>query len=139
MKPRVVFDTAAVISALLFPGGELSWLRQHWQQEACVPLLSRATAAELMRALSYPKFCLSPEERRELLADYLPWCMVVSVKSQSTMICRDPNDQMFLDLARSGKADVLVSGDKDLLALAGGAAFVIESPAAYRRRVQKMG
>jgi predicted nucleic acid-binding protein len=44
-------------------------------------------------------------------------------------------DQLFLDLAQSGKADLLVTGDDDLLALAGQMAFLIETPETYRRRI----
>ena len=32
-------------------------------------------------------------------------------------VCRDPNDDKFLELALSGGADCIVSGDKDLLVL----------------------
>ena len=32
-------------------------------------------------------------------------------------VCRDPRDDMFLELAVSGRADYIVSGDSDLLAL----------------------
>jgi predicted nucleic acid-binding protein len=42
---------------------------------------------------------------------------------------------VFLDLAHSGKADVLVSGDSDLLVLAGQTDFIIETPHAYFDRV----
>jgi predicted nucleic acid-binding protein len=38
-------------------------------------------------------------------------------------------------LAQSGKADLLVTGDRDLLSLAGQTAFLIETPDAYRRRI----
>jgi predicted nucleic acid-binding protein len=47
-------------------------------------------------------------------------------------LCRDRGDQPFLDLAQSGQADVLVSGDRDLLALVEQTRFVIETPEAYR-------
>jgi predicted nucleic acid-binding protein len=40
-----------------------------------------------------------------------------------------------LDLSQSGKADLLVTGDEDLLALAGKTEFVIETPEEYRRRI----
>jgi predicted nucleic acid-binding protein len=49
--------------------------------------------------------------------------------------CRDPSDQPFLDLAHSGRAVVLVTGDRDLLRLSGQTRFGIETPAAYRRRM----
>lgn len=90
-----------------------------------------------MGVLLYPKFRLSAADRGELLADYLPFGEVVRVSRKCAVECRDHNDQMFLDLAQCGKAEVLVSGDKDLLSLAGKTKFLIESPAAYRTRVQR--
>jgi predicted nucleic acid-binding protein len=51
------------------------------------------------------------------------------------IVCRDLKDQMFLDLAQSGGADILVSGDEDLLVLVGQTGFAIETPEAYRIRV----
>jgi predicted nucleic acid-binding protein len=45
--------------------------------------------------------------------------------------CRDPNDQMFLSVASVGQAEWLVSGDRDLLALAGKLPFRIVAPAEF--------
>jgi putative PIN family toxin of toxin-antitoxin system len=134
-KARVVFDTNVVLSALLFTHGRLSWLVGHWQAGKCVPLVSHATAAELMRILSYPKFQLSANEQLEALASYIPYCEAVEVVKSCTVLCRDPKDQPFLDLAQSGMADLLVTGDEDLLALVGQTEFVIETPEEYRSRV----
>lgn len=135
MSLRVVFDTNTVLSALLFSCGRLAWLRSHWREGECIPLISRATAAELARVLAYPKFRLSPDDRLELLADYLPYCKTIEQEERCPLLCRDVNDQPFLDLAQSGKADMLVTGDRDLLSLAGQTAFQIETPDAYRRRI----
>ena len=52
MRLRVVFDTGTVVSTLLFKMGRLSWLRRHWAEGSCTPLVSRATAEELTRVLS---------------------------------------------------------------------------------------
>jgi len=124
-----------VLSALLFATGRLAWLRHHWAERGCVPLLSRATAAQLERVLHYPKFQLSADERHELLGEYLPWCEVVEITNPCAAMCRDEKDQPFLDLAQSGEAEFLISGDQDLLALSGQTDFLIENPEAYRRRV----
>jgi putative PIN family toxin of toxin-antitoxin system len=132
---RVVFDTTMVVSALVFPGGRLTWLRQHWRQGACVPLISAITLTELTRVLGYQKFNLSSSDRRELLSDYLPFCEVIERTRRSNILCRDANDQPFVDLALSGKAELLISGDRDLLALAGRTRFLIETPEAYRVRI----
>lgn len=134
MTPRAVFDTNAVVSALLFSSGRLAWLRDHWKQRECVPLISRATAAELVRVLAYPKFKLPAEDRLELLGDYLPFCETVGVVQSCPQTCRDPRHQAFLDLAFSGGAEVLVTGDSDLLALGDSTRFSIELPESYRQR-----
>jgi len=116
---RLVLDTNVLLSALLFRAGVLSWLRPAWQSQVIRPLVSRATTAELIRVLCYPKFRLSDEERDDLLADYLPWCEVVTADpSPSTPECRDPFDRPFLDLALTAQADALVTGDRDLLTMA---------------------
>ena len=138
MSWRVVFDTTTVVSALLFPKGRLAWLCQHWRDGGCVPLIFRATAAEPTRVLRYPKFGLSTDDARELLADYLPYCEAIERVERCASLCRDANDQPFLDLAQSGKADLLISGDQDLLALAGQTTFLIESPEAYRCRISEV-
>lgn len=118
--PVVVLDTNLVLSALVFAGGRLAPLRTAWQSGPIVPLLSSATASELMRVLGYPKFKLSAEDRDELLADYLPHCRSVRLPARLPKLpqCRDANDQMFIALAAVGKADFLVTGDKDLLVMA---------------------
>lgn len=133
--PRVVFDTNTVLSALLFANGALSWLRHHWRHGESVPLISQASASELTRTLSYAKFRLSSQDRMELLGDYLPYCETVEVTERCPHECRDQKDQPFLDLAQSGNADLLVTGDKDLLALIGQTRFLIETPKAYWQRI----
>lgn len=132
---RVVFDTNTVLSALVFTEGRLAWLRSHWSQSRCVPLISRATAAELTRVLAYPKFKLNPDRRLELLGDYLPYCETIERVEPCPIVCRDAKDQIFLDLAHRGGAENLVSGDQDLLVLADEPTFLIESSEAYRQRV----
>lgn len=119
--PRVVLDTNLVLSALVFAQGRLAVLRHDWRDRRFVPLVSKATAAELIRVLTYPKLKLGAEERQELLADYLPWCATVRIPDPppATPICRDVYDQPFLQLAVAGRADYLISGDLDLLSLSG--------------------
>jgi putative PIN family toxin of toxin-antitoxin system len=135
---RVVFDTNTVISALAFTAGRLAWLRAHWRERRSVPLVSQGTAGELKWVLSYRKLKLSPDYQIELLSDYLPYCETVEVTEFCPVRCRDVKDQLFLDLAQSGKADLLMTGDEDLLVLAGQTAFLIETPEAYARRFNNL-
>lgn len=119
MKRRVVLDTNGVLSALLFTAGRLAWMRHAWQRQQLQPLICRQTANELLRVLAYPKFKLTTLEQQDLLADYLPYTEIIELPSSWPALptCRDEKDQVFLVLAHVGKADALVTGDTDLLAL----------------------
>lgn len=132
---RVVFDTNTIVSALLFRG-TVSWLIEHWQSGEATLIVSRETARELLRVLAYPKFGLSPAQVDIVATRYLCHAERVELAGEddNLPLCRDPNDQMFIRLAGAGRADILVSGDKDLLDLRGTMPFVIETPTEYRRR-----
>jgi len=132
---RVVFDTNTIVSALLFSKGRLSWLRGHWQSSQVHPLVSKETAEEIIRVLSYPKFKLEKDEIQSLLADYLPYAETVVIKSNRAFPqCKNVNDQMFIDLALQENAEVLVSGDSDLLEM--DINLAIETPAQYEKRIR---
>jgi putative PIN family toxin of toxin-antitoxin system len=119
MTQRLVLDTNIVLSALLFTAGRLAWIRHAWQHGRSQPLVCRETAHELLRVLAYPKFKLSAAARQDLLDDFLPCTEVVVLPTPwpDLPVCRDARDQMFLALAHVGKADALVTGDADLLAM----------------------
>jgi len=72
-----------------------------------------------------------------MLADYLPWTCSVRIPDPPPAVpaCRDPLDAPFLQLAAAGRARWLVSGDRDVLALAGRTAFGIVSPADFLARL----
>lgn len=117
---RVVLDTNVVLSALVFGGGLPGAVRTAWLSGALRPLASAVTVRELVRVLAYPKFRLSAAEQEELLADYLPYVQTVHMPPPPPAVppCRDPLDEPFMQLALAGRARVLVSGDRDLLAVA---------------------
>lgn len=121
MTLRLVLDTNIVLSALVFEAGRLAWVRQAWQHQKFQPLVCRDTVQELVRVLAYPKFKLSMEERKDLLGDFLPYAEVIALPPPwpDLPACRDEKDQAFVVLAYVGKADALVTGDADLLALRG--------------------
>lgn len=134
---RVVFDTNTVISALLFSKGRLAWLRTVWRQGTVVPLVSKATAEEIVRVLGYPKFHLDAADQDELLGDFLPFAEIIEadLTTGEVPICRDKHDQKFLELAAAGEADALVTGDTDLLALGEQFHIPIMKPADFHRRI----
>ena len=132
---RVVLDTNVAVSALVFREGRLAWLREAWAAGRVVPLVSAETIAELVRVLAYPKLKLSGEETRNALAHYMEHAEAVPGVGASVRVpqCRDPDDRKFLRLAYAARADALVTGDADLLALAGKSRVAILAPDASRR------
>lgn len=81
-------------------------------------MISSETIAELTEVINRPKFdkYLQFEERKEFLDAFLLRAELVEVL-EDLEICRDPKDDKFLNLAASGKANYVVTGDEDLLIL----------------------
>jgi putative PIN family toxin of toxin-antitoxin system len=128
-----VLDTNVVLSALVFGKGTTARLRAAWQGGHCLPLVSTATAQELVRDLAYPKFRLDAQEQQELLADYLPYAEAARIPQPPPTVprCRGPFDMPFLHLAAASRADALVTGDADLLTLARVGRCPIMTPDAF--------
>ncbi len=114
---RVVLDTNVLISALLFTG-IASEVVPLWQKGAITVLLSREILDEYLRVLAYPKFQLSEGEIKGLIEEeFLPFVQIIKPGTRIRIVKRDPSDNKFLECAVAGKADVLISGDKELLAI----------------------
>ena len=119
-SPRVVLDTDLVLSALVFSGGATAVLRTGWQRRQFTPLASKAMADELMGGLARPRFALTTDEQEDLLFDYLLFSEIVEVPVPPPAIPTglDPLDVPSLELAIAGRANCLVTGNRDLLSLA---------------------
>ena len=130
-RPRVVLDTNALISRLLVPGSVPGQAVRKAVDEADV-LVSGETLDELVDVLARPKFdrYVTLGERQEFIR--LLGCIVERVSViHPIRACRDPDDDKFLALAVSGKADIIVTGDSDLLALHPFLGIAIQTPASY--------
>ena len=112
-----MLDTNVVVSAVLFPQSQPRLVVDNViRQEAL--LISSATQSELDDVLLRNCFDrhLQRERRREFLNLVVQEAELVEI-SQSITACRDPKDDKFLELAVSGQATHIVSGDNDLLTL----------------------
>jgi putative PIN family toxin of toxin-antitoxin system len=131
VRARVVFDTNTLVSRLLLTDSVPAQAVRKAVNEAQL-LVSDATMTELADVLARPKFdaYVSLEDRQQLLrllgriAEMVP--VVHTIRA-----CRDPRDDKFLELAVNGDADLIVTGDDDLLALHPFRDIPIITPAAY--------
>ncbi len=130
-RPRVVVDTNALVSRLLLPGAMPSQAVRKAVDEADL-LVSDETLDELVDVLSRPKFdrYVTVEERQKFVR--FLGCIAERVSViHPIRACRDPDDDKFLALAVSGDAEVIVTGDSDLLVLHPFRGIAIRTPASY--------
>jgi uncharacterized protein len=131
---RVVVDVNVFVSALLrfpsIPGQAVSKAL-----DSGVLLVSEATMAELADVLARPRLdrYVSREDRKQFLrqltrtAEFVPIVHLVRE-------CRDPRDDKFLEVALNGNADLILTGDADLLALNPWRGIEVVSPGEYLKR-----
>jgi uncharacterized protein len=134
---RLVVDTNVFVSAALkdlsWPGNTLRWISKYGGL-----LKTSVTEEEAMLVLQRPYFAtkIAPfflDDLRKLFAA----AELVTI-TESVTGCRDPHDDKFLELAVNGRADVIISGDNDLLVLDTFRGIPIITPAAFGH-AQAMG
>ena len=103
-------------------------------------LISAATATELDEVIHRPGFdkYLSEEERIEFLTTLVREAELVNAV-ESVTGCRDPRDNKFLELAVSGRATHVVTGDSDLLVLHPFRGIIVVSPSSFLALPQQPG
>jgi putative PIN family toxin of toxin-antitoxin system len=133
-RERVVIDTNVLISGLFSitstPALAVEKAVTHAQLVATIE-----TLRELIEKVHSPKYdrYVRREQRDSLLERVASLVEIIDV-IQSIRASRDPLDDKFLEAAVNGRADVIVTGDKDLLDLNPFRGIAILTPAAYLAR-----
>ncbi len=133
---RCVFDTNVLISALLLPDSKPRQALDAALQHGMV-LLSLPVLAELYGVLTRTRFrkYITEDDVRSFVAALTREVGWVEV-SVRLIVCRDPEDDKLLELAVSGKATHLVTGDGDLVSLNPFRDIQILSPASFLKMLQ---
>lgn len=117
---RAVLDTNLLVSYLLTHRPPIATLIDGFlAKDLFVMVTAPELLAELDRVLTYPKLqCYyTDEERTRFVALVLALSEVVDLPETIPPICRDPDDDRLIACAVVGEADIIVSGDDDLLTL----------------------
>lgn len=115
--PRVVLDTNVLVSALFWEGNERDVLRR-CRAGDLRSVTSLGILEELERVL-VRKFKVPGGRARDYLRELLTISEVVFPPGELTVVARDRADDVVLETAVVGKADVIVTGDRHLLGLGG--------------------
>lgn len=113
---RIVVDTNVFISAAL-KDKSLPAMAVHLIEQRGILLKSTATERQLFDVLNRPYFAsLIAPVTLEWFKKLLATAEAITI-TERIAACRDSTDDKFLELAVNGKADLIVSGDADLLVL----------------------
>lgn len=63
------------------------------------------------------KIKLPADKANDIIIYLREQCVIKGYKKLSEKVCRDPDDDNILALARDNRADYIITGDKDLLVL----------------------
>ncbi len=101
-------------------------------------LVSEATLKELGSVLGRAKFdrYVSKQDRERFMFLLSRIAEPVAIIGR-IQVCRDPKDDQLLEVAVNGLADVVLTGDEDLLVLGSFRGVAIVSPADYLARRRK--
>ena len=134
IRQRVVIDTNVLVSRLLLPDSIPAQAARKARQKGRL-LVSEATMYELADVLSRRKLdrYITVEDRKQFLRELRRVTELIPI-IQLVRECRDPQDDKFLELALNGRADVIITGDADLLALNPWREIAIASPGEYLQR-----
>ena len=124
----VLCDTSLWVSAVHFRGLPLKALRHAISHDT--PLTCLELEDEIVSVLSQ-KFGHREPSVRAHLKIMLENAIQVTIPGSVSGICRDPKDDFVLECASIGRADMIVTGDKDLLSLDPYGAIRIFTPRQY--------
>jgi uncharacterized protein len=128
---RIVIDTNMLVSAAVFAGSLPRLALSNAFAKGRI-LASTSTLAELNDVLHRPKFDKAArlELREAFFLEYVQRCELISVNTV-IQACRHPKDDKFLELAVDGRADLILTGDHDLLVLNPFRSITILTPTQY--------
>jgi len=131
---RVVVDTNILVRALIKPYGTVGPILLRLRQGDYTLLYARSLLEELIDVLNRPrirkKYGLTDQDIQVVVSLILLRGEAL-VPDDRITACRDPKDNKFLEVAVAGEADVVVSGDQDLLVLHPFAGIPIVPPATF--------
>lgn len=117
-----VVDTNILVRALIRPQGTVGPVLQRLRRGDYTLLYGTSLLEEVVDVLNRPrirrKYGLTEADIRTVVGLLLLRGEAVATTGWPAITaCRDPKDNKFLEVAVAGKADVIVSGDEDLLVL----------------------
>ena len=118
MLLRVVLDTNNMVSGTIMHHGSSYEALEAWRRDQFILLTSKAIIKEVKRVLYYSriqkKYHLTELEIKKVVRNLIRYAVVTPGEVKLNVIKGDPADNEVLACAVEGRADLIISGDKDL-------------------------
>jgi len=117
---RAVVDTNILICSLIKPHGTVGPIIPHLRDGDYTLVYSAPLVDELVAKLSLPRIQVKYHVRLEEIEALVALIVLQGervIPTRKVKLCRDPKDDMFIEAALAGEAQVVVTGDDDLLTL----------------------
>ena len=112
---RVVIDTNVLVSALINDGKPRRLVFELLDRQAVI--LSRLMLAELADVVSRDKFSVTGSQVDRFVSSLIRMSKVVPDNVRFKVVLEDPDDDVVINTAYSGRAEFIVTGDHHLLVL----------------------
>lgn len=133
---RVVLDTNVLLSGLMYPSSVPGRIVEAWVGGRFDLVVSYAQLSEIARTLSYPKIRKTTQWNDAKIEAFLRQLLlraeVVDTQDATVEVIADPEDTPILASLVVSRAEALVTGDRDLLALKEN--YPIVTPAEFASR-----
>jgi len=119
MKPRLVLDTNVILDLLVFKDPSTEPVQVVLDAKLVEAVRTEASMLELMDVIQRPNFKLSKEQQQIILKQWESSSRLLdnSAIESAPFTCRDPDDQVFIDMAFSIRPALVLSKDLRVLEL----------------------
>lgn len=119
MKPRLVLDTNVILDLLVFQDPAAEVIRMALDAKLVDTVRTEESMFELIDVIQRPRFKLSQEQQLAVLKNWESSTRLLDTAAitQAPFACRDPDDQVFINLAFSVRPALLLSKDLRVLEL----------------------
>jgi putative PIN family toxin of toxin-antitoxin system len=119
MKPRLVLDTNVILDLLVFKDPSTEPIQVVLDAKLVEAVRTEASMLELMDVIQRPNFKLSKEQQQIILKQWESSSRLLdnSAIESAPFTCRDPDDQVFIDMAFSIRPALVLSKDLRVLEL----------------------
>jgi putative PIN family toxin of toxin-antitoxin system len=119
LKPRLVLDTNVILDLLVFKDPAIEPIRLALDTKQVDAVRTAASMAELIDVIGRPTFKLSQDDQETIVQAWESRSRLLEnrVVEPAPFTCRDPDDQVFIDMAYSLRPALLLSKDLRVLEL----------------------